>query len=123
RLAGARAASAAFCRPHTVARRMLRTPTTSTGGTTMNIIRRPAPTAALSPAAHEWDPFRVMRDLMRWDPFHEMAPVAGADLGPATFFPDVDVKETADAYVFHADLPGIKDKDLEISFNGNRLTL
>src|SRR5206468_2533929 len=31
--------------------------------------------------------------------------------------------ETKDAYVFRADLPGVKDSDLEISLTGNRLTV
>ena len=33
------------------------------------------------------------------------------------------MKETKDAYVFRADLPGVKDEDLEISLTGNRLTV
>jgi HSP20 family protein len=33
------------------------------------------------------------------------------------------VKETKDAYVFKVDLPGIDEKDLEISLTGNRLTV
>jgi HSP20 family protein len=32
------------------------------------------------------------------------------------------VKETKDGYVFKADLPGIDEKDLDISLTGNRLT-
>jgi HSP20 family protein len=33
------------------------------------------------------------------------------------------VKETKDAYVFKADLPGIREEDLDISLTGNRLTV
>ena len=33
------------------------------------------------------------------------------------------MKETKDAYVFKADLPGIDEKDLDISLTGNRLTV
>ena len=36
--------------------------------------------------------------------------------------PLFDVKETKDSYVFKADLPGVKQDDLEISLVGNRLT-
>jgi HSP20 family protein len=35
----------------------------------------------------------------------------------------IDVKETKDAYLFTADLPGVKESDLELSLTGNRLTI
>src|SRR5260370_3098004 len=69
-----------------------------------------------------WDPLEVMQDLMRWDPFREMSRrIAGDDL--AGFVPNFDVKETKDAYLFKADLPGVKERDLDISVTGNRLTI
>ena len=34
-----------------------------------------------------------------------------------------DVKETKDAYVIKADLPGVKEDDLEVSLNGSMLTI
>ncbi|HEY1954335.1 MAG TPA: HSP20 family small heat-shock protein [Polyangiaceae bacterium] len=34
-----------------------------------------------------------------------------------------DVKDTPQAFVFHADVPGLKEKDLEVQINGNRLTI
>jgi HSP20 family protein len=39
------------------------------------------------------------------------------------FIPDVDIQDTPTAYVFKADLPGMKEKDVEVSLTGNRLTL
>lgn len=76
-----------------------------------------------APAARsEWDPFRLMRALMGWDPFREMAPVWPEDRG-ATFLPAFEVKETKEAFVFKADVPGIEDKDLDIKLTGNRLTV
>src|SRR5690349_9064315 len=78
----------------------------------MNIIRKQQAPAPLAPRSRsEWDPFRMMRDMMRWDPFREMS--ALPDTSPLAFMPDFDVKETPQAYVFKADLPGIKEKDLE----------
>jgi len=71
----------------------------------------------------EWDPFRMMREMMRpgfWDPF--------GDLGvgwqqPTAFMPAFEVRETENAYLFKADLPGVKEDDLDIALNGNRLTV
>ena len=67
-----------------------------------------------------WDPFRVMRDMLRWDPFRELE-AAGGDYG--LFAPSFDVKETKEGYVFRADLPGVREDDLEISLTGNRLAI
>jgi HSP20 family protein len=64
------------------------------------------------------DPFRMMQELMRWEPLGELA---GTE--PAAFLVPFEVKETGDAYVFKADLPGIKEEDLDISLTGSRLTI
>jgi HSP20 family protein len=64
------------------------------------------------------DPFSVMREMMRWDPFREAAPLTWGERGWA---PDFDVRETKDSYVFKADLPGTKKEDIDISLIGNRL--
>jgi HSP20 family protein len=69
----------------------------------------------------EWEPFRAMRELLRWDPFREMTPVFTADL-PA-YEPAFEVKETKESFVFKADVPGIKEQDLEVTSAGNRLTV
>jgi HSP20 family protein len=41
----------------------------------------------------------------------------------AGFAPSFEIKETKDAYVFKADIPGVKESDLEVTVTGNRLTL
>ncbi len=67
-----------------------------------------------------WDPFEMMRDLSTWDPFQRMlAPWSGRD----RFVPSFEVRETPDSYLFKADLPGVKEEDLDISVTGNRLTI
>ncbi len=85
-----------------------------------NMIRRTQGQEA-SPSANVWDPFRAMRDILRWDPFREGESALGAEY--QTFLPRFDVKETKDGYVFHADVPGVKDEDLEIALTGNRLSI
>ena len=42
---------------------------------------------------------------------------------PVRFAPDFEIKETRDGFLFKADVPGIKEKDLEITMTGNRLTI
>ena len=88
-----------------------------------NIAIRKTDVGQIMPAAGtEWDPFRLMREMMRWDPFREMAPIFAEERGGA-LAPAFEVKETKDAFVFKADLPGVKEKDLDVQLTGNRLTL
>lgn len=83
----------------------------------MNIVRQNQPTKEASLLARDWDPLRAVRDLMRWDPFRQMTPSA------LDFVPDVDVKETGSALVFKVDVPGMSEKDIEISLTGSRMTI
>jgi HSP20 family protein len=69
----------------------------------------------------EWDPVSWARQLFHWDPFREMAPAFAVEM-PA-FAPAFDIKETKEGYLFHADVPGVAEKDLEITRTGNRLTI
>ena len=71
----------------------------------------------------EWDPLRMMRDLLRWDPFVEMSPALPTLEPVYNFMPQFDVKETKDGYLFHADLPGVDEKDLDVNLTGNRLVI
>ena len=60
---------------------------------------------------------------MHWDPFRQMAPFLTGEEQPVRYTPDFEIKETKDGFVFKADVPGIKEKDLEITMTGNRLTI
>jgi HSP20 family protein len=84
--------------------------------------KTPQASAPARSLAAAWDPFRAMRDLLRWDPFGEMLPSFG-NLEAAAFSPDFDVKETKESFVFTADMPGVKDNDLEVRLTQNRLTI
>jgi HSP20 family protein len=66
------------------------------------------------------DPFRTMREMLSWDPFSEMASMLPAG---RMFAPDIEVRETKDAYVINADLPGLREDDVSIDVSGNRLTI
>lgn len=63
------------------------------------------------------DPFSMARELLAWDPFF-------AGTRPASAFaPAFEVKETADAFVLKADLPGVAEADLDIGVHNNVLTV
>jgi HSP20 family protein len=86
----------------------------------MAIIRRNDPERSLA-RARRWDPFEMMQELMGADPFRELSRgIVGESTG---FLPSFEVKETKDSFIFKADLPGIKEDDLEISLSGNMLTI
>ena len=90
-----------------------------------NIVRRQAsdvPTTARGHMPQHFDPLRLFRDILRWDPFAEMMP-AQLDQQLGNFVPSFEIRETDNAYIFKADLPGVEDEDLEISISGNRLTV
>jgi HSP20 family protein len=73
----------------------------------------------VSRSTGEGEPFH----WVRWDPFRQMAPFLTGEEQPARLTPDFEVRETKDGFVFKADVPGIKEKDLEITMTGNRLTI
>lgn len=88
----------------------------------MAIVRRNQEPERGLARSRPWDPFEAMQDLLRWDPFRELSRgVLGSEM--TSFVPTFDVKETDGSFVFKADLPGIKENDLEISLTGNRLTV
>ncbi|MBS1120556.1 MAG: heat-shock protein Hsp20 [Deltaproteobacteria bacterium] len=84
-----------------------------------NIIRRPDDQQLSSTR----NPFRWMQDLLRWDPAQEMAPTWTGPGYELTFNPAFEVKETKEGFVFKADLPGIKESDVEVKLTGNRLAI
>jgi len=73
------------------------------------------------PAVPTTDPWeRLMRNFFGWDPFREMQPYAAVD---RAFAPAFEIKETKEGYLFRADMPGVKEGDVECMITGNRLTI
>jgi HSP20 family protein len=62
------------------------------------------------------DPFAMARELLSWDPFYGGRPATA-------FSPAIEVKETNDAFVLKADLPGVAEPDLDIAVHNNVLTV
>jgi HSP20 family protein len=68
----------------------------------------------------ETNRLRTLR-MLRFDPFQEMQPAWSGQL--VAYTPAFDVKETKDSFVFKADLPGLREQDIEVTATGNRLTV
>src|SRR5688572_16574396 len=62
------------------------------------------------------DPFHMARELLSWDPFFGGRPASA-------FSPAFEVKETNDAFVLKADLPGVAEEDLDIAVHNNVLSV
>ena len=77
----------------------------------MSLVRN----ASNGSAARYRDPLAVARDLLGWDFYTR--PAASA------FTPAFEVKETIDAFVVKADLPGVSEADLDINVHNSVLTV
>ena len=88
----------------------------------MNITRTPSSPMTTASAPTAWEPFRMLRDLVRMDPFGDWtsSPLVNVD---RSFMPCFEVKENREAYTLRADMPGVKESDVEISLSGNQLTI
>jgi HSP20 family protein len=83
----------------------------------MAIIKRGESVPVARRSLLQWDPFQTMRELLSMEPMSQLLPER---LG--TYVPAFDVRETKDAYVFKADVPGFREQDIDINVTGNRLT-
>lgn len=62
------------------------------------------------------DPYSLARELLGWDPFFGGRPASA-------FAPAFEVKETNEAFVVKADLPGVADNDLDVAVHNGVLTV
>lgn len=89
-----------------------------------NIVRRNEGTPMVARGGNV-DPFDIMREMLSFDPLRALlAPSMMPSMGATpTFLPQFEVRETKDAFVFKADLPGVNEEDLDITLAQNRLTV
>jgi HSP20 family protein len=79
---------------------------------------------ATRPIVSDWEPFSMLRGMLRWDPFRDMGlPMWSAEDREGMFLPRFEIKETKDSFLFKADVPGVKEQDIDISVSGNQLTV
>ena len=62
------------------------------------------------------DPFHMARELLSWDPFFSARQVSA-------FVPAFEVKETNEAFILKADVPGVVEADLDIAVHNSVLTV
>ncbi len=88
----------------------------------MSLIRKTSPERPVAQKIlGELEPLRLWRNLMAWEPFRDLGmPMSAME---PMFAPAFEVKETKDSYELRADLPGVKDSDLEIRVSGMQLVI
>ena len=70
------------------------------------------------------DPFALARELFSWDPFIRLDwPTRVTTQGVASYAPSFNVAEKADGYYITADVPGIRDEDLDVTVQDNHLII
>jgi HSP20 family protein len=71
------------------------------------------------------DPLSLAREIFGFDPFVGLDwPAAGTrTMGQGTFSPSFEVVEREDGYVFSADVPGVQEKDLDITVQDGQLII
>ena len=82
----------------------------------MSLVTRNGNTTTQTPVRYSRDPFQLARDLFAWDPFS-----GGRQL--SAYVPAFEVKETNEAFVLKADIPGVAESDIDIAVHNNILTI
>ncbi|KAB1643502.1 Hsp20/alpha crystallin family protein [Gulosibacter chungangensis] len=81
------------------------------------------PVLRTSDAVDRWNPFREFENL-----YSQMGQLMNSTFGQldetaAGWSPLADLSETEDAYLVEVDLPGVKQKDIDIELHGNLLSV
>jgi len=86
-----------------------------------NIVVRNEKPVQIAPVLDIPEPVQMIRDLLRWNPFREVSHFMPNEV--TNFVPAFEVRESKDRFIFVADLPGIKEAELEITLAGFRLVI
>jgi HSP20 family protein len=90
------------------------------GGAIMKLVRRNIDRPMVRPYG-EFDPVHLWKEMLGWEPFRDIAaPIGRVD---TLFVPAFEVKEIKDAYMILADLPGVKEADLEVRVIGAQVVI
>ena len=74
--------------------------------------------------ARRWDPFRELDDFReRMSRMLEQTFGGLPEVVSGGWSPLIDIEETDDAYVFEAELPGVRREDVQIDVDGNELRI
>lgn len=84
-----------------------------------NIVRREPEQGLAMPRTIGWEPMQLMREMLNFDPFRALEAFSSRPMTAWT--PQFDVKETPESFVLKADLPGVREEDIDVSLTGNRL--
>jgi HSP20 family protein len=82
----------------------------------MSLVRNTPGNGTGSSVARYRDPFSMARELLSWDPLFGGRPASA-------FSPAFEVKETTEAFILKADLPGVVEADLDINVHNSVLTV
>jgi HSP20 family protein len=88
-----------------------------------NLIPRHTRPAPIARRFGEWDPFERLRDLLAHDPFQDLSRRWFGEEGSMSFAPRFDTQEDQEGFVIKADMPGMKEADVDVSITGNRLMI
>jgi HSP20 family protein len=70
------------------------------------------------------DPFAIARELLSWDPFFRFEwPGRGVAQSAASYTPAFNVVEKTDGYYISADLPGVREEDVDVTVQDNHLII
>jgi HSP20 family protein len=74
-------------------------------------------------AITRYEPWNVLTQLQReLDRMHE-GDTEGGSVATAQWAPAVDIKEETDRFVLHADIPGVKPEEIDVSMEDGVLTI
>lgn len=69
------------------------------------------------------DPFALARDLLGWDPFFRADWPARTLSQPSSFAPHFNVVERENGYFITADVPGVREEDIDVTVQDSYLVI